>query len=195
MTCDILDLFCKRHSFYELNNILPIDHSDFEQLIKKNLALYPSAFNAQPARIVILWDHLQFWNIIKQALLNVAQPEAFEKIENKILGFASGAGTLLFFIDDSTIKQQKKKFPLYASNIKNWAYQSCAILQYMIWTTLANRNIGASLQHYNPLINESIQHAFDLPSNWELVAQMPFGGIDKIPLPHPTIGNTLRIIK
>ena len=46
------------------------------------------------------------------------------------------------------------------------------------WTALATENIGASLQHYNPLIDEKIKEAFDIPESWELRAQMPFGSIE-----------------
>ena len=34
------------------------------------------------------------------------------------------------------------------------------------------------MQHYNPLIDELIAGEFDLPSNWKLRAQMPFGSIE-----------------
>lgn len=45
------------------------------------------------------------------------------------------------------------------------------------WEGLRELGVGASLQHYNPVINEAVQKLFDLPSNWVLDAQMPFGGI------------------
>mgnify|MGYP001852288703 CR=1 FL=1 len=35
-----------------------------------------------------------------------------------------------------------------------------------------------SLQHYNPLIDEAIHQAFDLPETWKLRAEMPFGSIE-----------------
>ena len=42
---------------------------------------------------------------------------------------------------------------------------------------LAHRNtgMGASLQHYNPLIDDEVRKAWNLPGDWKLVAQMPFG--------------------
>ncbi len=49
------------------------------------------------------------------------------------------------------------------------------MLQYIIWTGLAAMGIGANLQHYNPLIDTEVAKAFNLPPNWKLVAQMPFG--------------------
>jgi len=31
------------------------------------------------------------------------------------------------------------------------------------------------LQHYNPLIDDEVRKAWNLPGDWKLVAQMPFG--------------------
>lgn len=33
------------------------------------------------------------------------------------------------------------------------------------------------MQHYNPVIDDAVKKLFDLPGDWVLVAQMPFGGI------------------
>jgi predicted oxidoreductase (fatty acid repression mutant protein) len=34
------------------------------------------------------------------------------------------------------------------------------------------------LQHYNPIIDDLVREAFDIPANWQLRAQMPFGSIE-----------------
>ena len=35
--------------------------------------------------------------------------------------------------------------------------------------------LGASLQHYNPLIDEEVKKQWSIPPNWKLIAEMPFG--------------------
>ena len=50
--------------------------------------------------------------------------------------------------------------------------------QQAVWVALANEGVGASLQHYNPLIDEMIAKEFNIPANWKLRAQMPFGSIE-----------------
>ncbi|WZU02833.1 hypothetical protein MGH68_08240 [Erysipelothrix sp. D19-032] len=41
---------------------------------------------------------------------------------------------------------------------------------------LTEAGLGANLQHYNPIVDSSLQRQeWDLPRNWKLVAQMPFG--------------------
>ena len=47
--------------------------------------------------------------------------------------------------------------------------------QLAIWTMLEDAGLGVSLQHYNPLIDETVYAEWKLDPKWELVAQMPFG--------------------
>lgn len=47
--------------------------------------------------------------------------------------------------------------------------------QLAIWTMLEDKGLGASLQHYNPLIDEDVRSTWHLPETWQLIAQMPFG--------------------
>ena len=44
-----------------------------------------------------------------------------------------------------------------------------------VWTLLEEEGFGASLQHYNPLIDEAVQVQWNLPASWKLIAEMPFG--------------------
>lgn len=49
------------------------------------------------------------------------------------------------------------------------------MLQFVIWTALENEGLGASVQHYNPLIDEKVKTSWIIPQSWKLIAQMPFG--------------------
>ena len=55
------------------------------------------------------------------------------------------------------------------------------MLQYMSGQALADNEIGASLQHYNELIEDDVKKMLSLPDNWQILAQMPFGNIEKTP--------------
>ena len=59
------------------------------------------------------------------------------------------------------------------------------MLQLAIWSSLRELGIGASLQHYNPVIDARVRELFDLPEEYVLVAEMPFGGIGEEPAPKP----------
>ncbi len=47
--------------------------------------------------------------------------------------------------------------------------------QLVVWTKLEDMGFGASLQHYNPLIDKEVQEQWSLSDSWRLIAQMPFG--------------------
>ena len=186
MTCDMLDLFANRHSFYDLNNNIPISEQEIIDIIQKSLELYPSSFNTQSSRVLLLLkkEHLQFWQMVENELLKTAPVEKNEAIKKRIYSFSQGYGTILYFIDTEITENMEKQMPLYADSFKSWDVQGCAILQYMIWSAFTNKEVGVSLQHYNPLINKTVQQMYNLSPRWELIAQMPFGGIVQTPEPH-----------
>ena len=74
-------------------------------------------------------------------------------------------------------------YPTYAENFPIWANHASAMLQISLWTALREAGIGASIQHYNHVIDEIVAKMFDVPSSWKLIAQMPFGGIVAEPEP------------
>lgn len=49
------------------------------------------------------------------------------------------------------------------------------MLQFAIWTQLEAEGLGVNLQHYNPVIDEAVKKEFNIPDEWRLIAQMPFG--------------------
>ena len=72
----------------------------------------------------------------------------------------------------------QEQFALYADNFPVWSEHSSAIAQFAVWTALSEHNIGASLQHYNPIVDAEIAEIFDIPANWKLRAQLVFGSIE-----------------
>ena len=142
----------------------------------------PSAFNSQSTRIVLLLNdqHIKFWENAKTVLKDVMGPDRdFEPTNQRINGFEHAYGTILYFEDEDVIKSLQEQMPSYADNFANWAVQTNAMHQYAIWTALSSKGIGASLQHYNPLVDQVTTQTFDIPASWKLVAQMPFGDIEE----------------
>lgn len=45
----------------------------------------------------------------------------------------------------------------------------------LVWTLLEAEGLGASLQHYNPMIDERVSQEWNVPSEWRLQAQLVFG--------------------
>lgn len=173
----VLDLAQKRRSCYALTNQIPLTQEQLLALVQEAVKQAPSAFNSQSARVLVLLGdkHHVFWQIVAQALQKIVPPENWPKTQEKINSFDRAFGTLLFFEDDSAIHALQERFPTYKDNFPIWAYQSNGMLEYLIWMALAEQGIGASLQHYNPLVQEAVTQTFELPHTWRLVAQMPFG--------------------
>ncbi|MBS0970981.1 MULTISPECIES: nitroreductase family protein [Yersiniaceae] len=179
MSNAFLESITARRSIYSLGSELPCSEYEVISLITQAVKLSPSAFNSQSSRVVILFDeqHHQLWEIVKQELKKIVPPDAFFTTENKISSFAAGAGTVLFFEDDRVIDDLQKQYALYADNFPVWSEHSTGIAQFSVWSALAQVKIGASLQHYNPLIDEAVHQQWHLPAHWRLRAQMPFGSI------------------
>ncbi|MBE6445563.1 MAG: nitroreductase family protein [Alphaproteobacteria bacterium] len=173
------NLLIKRRSIYNISNKTDINDDQLLSILLTALTYCPTAFNSQSGRMVLLLDnaHTVFWqktfNIIKTHI----KPEQTTKTFEKIQSFVNGHGTILFFDDQESIRKLQKQYPLYKNNFKTWSQQSQGILQFITWTLLAEVNIGASLQHYNPLIDQEVTNTFNIPKTWKLTAQMPFGSI------------------
>lgn len=167
----------KRRSQYALGKNLALSQAQTTELIQAAVKESPSAFNSQSTRVVILHgEHSEaFWGLVKEALRPLVPADNFATTETKVDSFAAGAGTVLFYEDQKVVKGLQEQFALYADNFPVWSEHASAIAQFAVWTALANADIGASLQHYNPLVDAAAAARWDIPSNWTLRAQMPFG--------------------
>lgn len=177
---NFLELIKKRRSIYSIGKNLKHIPSEIEELIQEAVKHSPSAFNSQSSRVVILFNqsHENFWNIVLDVLKTIVPAEALAGTEQKIQSFAAGAGTVLFFEDQDVIKGLQEQFELYADNFPVWSEHSTAIAQFTVWSVLAEQGLGASLQHYNPIIDEKVNTTFNIPTQWKLRAQLVFGSIE-----------------
>ena len=175
-----LDHIKQRRTIYAVGKNVALTPEQIESVIKEAVNYSPSAFNSQTSRIVTLFgeSHLQFWNIVRETLRKIVPEAAFEGTNTKINSFAAGYGTVLFYEDQDVVKSLQEQFALYADNFPVWSEHSSAIAQFAVWTALSEQNIGASLQHYNPIVDAEIAEIFDIPANWKLRAQLVFGSIE-----------------
>lgn len=167
-----------RRSYYTINNASPISDKEIQEIIEYAVLHVPSAFNSQSTRIVLLLgdNHLKLWSIVKETLRKIVPKDKFKATEDKIDScFASGYGTVLYFEDEGVIEGLQKQFPSYSDNFPKWSAHTSGMHQFAIWNMLEDAGLGASLQHYNPLIDEEVANTWNLDPNWKLIAQMPFG--------------------
>ncbi|RQD76044.1 MAG: nitroreductase [Halanaerobium sp. MSAO_Bac5] len=183
MAKDIYEAIKDRRSNYSISNEKVVPEARVEEIVKFAVKHTPTAFNSQTGRVVILFDeeNNRFWNIVEAALKKIVPEESFASTKEKIDGFRSGYGTVLFYEDQAVVEQMQEDFPLYSENFPKWSEQSSGMLQYNVWTLLEAEGLGASLQHYTELIEEDVRAEWDIPKNWRFVAQMPFGKVTAAP--------------
>lgn len=192
----VLEPLKSRHSVYALGRKVSLSDQELSQLIEDAFVLAPTAFNNQATRAVILLgeQHVKLWDLTEASLKTVAvSPEAFARTRTKLYSFRQAYGTILYFIDTDIVRQNETDFPLYAANFHDWAEQGLGGAQLSVWTALSANGLGASLQHYNPLIDAAVAETFDLPASWQLRGQMPFGSVEAPPEPKPMLPVTERV--
>ncbi|MEZ2746170.1 nitroreductase family protein [Halopseudomonas bauzanensis] len=177
MSNKAIEIYQKRRTQYALGKNLDVSNEQIIELVKEAVRQAPSSFNSQSSRAVILLGEQSelFWELTREALRPLVPADAFVNTENKLASFAAGAGTVLFFEDQDVVKGLQEQFASYADNFPIWSEQSSGIAQFAVWTALADAGIGASLQHYNPVVDAAVAKTWDIPTSWTLRAQMPFG--------------------
>jgi len=181
MANEFLNLIEQRRTIYALAKNVEQTPEYLTNLIQRTIRESPSSFNSQSSRAVILFnaEHEKFWNFVKKELQTYATDEvAAAKTDAKMDSFAAGLGTILFFEDMSVVEDLQTRFALYAENFPIWAEHSTAMAQFATWTALHTEGLGASLQHYNPIVDEQVHNEWDIPKNWKLRAQLVFGSIE-----------------
>jgi len=190
----------ERRTYYSIGKQSGVSEAQISKALEEAVLRTPSAFNSQSGRVVLLLGghHDKLWNIVKETLRAVIPADNFQPTEDKIdHSFSAGSGTVLFFDDTNITKGLQEKFPLYRDNFPIWAQQSNGMLQLITWIALENEGLGASLQHYNPLIDDAVKKQWQIPDSWQLIGQMPFGTPSGPPdaKEFQPVGDRLKIFK
>ena len=177
MSKNFYEALKERRSIYAISKESGVSNERIQEVINEAVLHTPSAFNSQSARVIVLFgeNHNKLWDITEASLKKIVPEENFAPTKEKIDSFRNGYASVLFFEDQNVVKNLQEQFSLYKDNFPVWSQQSSGMLQYVIWTSLAVEGLGASLQHYNELIEEAVAKEWNIPSGWKLVAQMPFG--------------------
>ncbi|OMD42923.1 nitroreductase family protein [Paenibacillus odorifer] len=177
MSNNFLEAVKGRRSIYAISKESTVTDAQIIEIVEQAVLHSPTSFNSQSSRAVVLLgeQHDKLWDITTETLRKIVPAEQFEGTAQKLASFKAGYGSVLFFEDQAVVKNLQENFALYAENFPVWANQSSGILQFVVWTSLSEVGLGASLQHYNPLIDDEVKEAWGIPQEWKLIAQMPFG--------------------
>lgn len=177
MSKDFFTAVADRRSFYGISKEAVVSDDRIKEIIEHAVKHTPSAFNSQSTRVVLLLgkEHDKLWDIAMEALRKIVPADSFSSTEDKINSFKNGYGTVLYFEDNAVIESLQNQFALYKDNFPIWSQQTSGMHQFVIWTALEIEGFGASLQHYNELIENDVKKEWSIPENWKLIGQMPFG--------------------
>ena len=177
MSKDFYTSLEERRSYYAIGKDSAVSLEKIQEVVEHAVKYTPSAFNSQSARVILLFgaQHDKLWDITKDALKKIVPVDQFSSTEAKIDSFRNGYGTVLFFEDNSVVESLQKQFALYKDNFPIWSLESNGMVQFAVWNSLELEGLGASLQHYNPLIDEAVRAQWNVPENWKLLGEMPFG--------------------
>ena len=177
MAKTFLEAIKDRRTYYAIGAGSPVSDERIREVVGEAVRNVPSAFNSQSDRVVLLLGkaHKKLWSIVMETLRAIVPPQNFAKTEEKIRSFAAGHGTVLYFDETDSTNALMEQFPAYRDNFPVWAQQANGMLQFAVWSVLEQDGLGASLQHYNPLIDDAVKAEWKLPKSWKLTAQMPFG--------------------
>lgn len=172
----IVNSLKKRRTYYNIKKELPASIENVIEMVEEITELVPDAFNMKSSRLVIVHGEMQnkLWDTIYNSFGGKVPRE-------KIDSFLAGYGTILYFYDSRVVSDMQSKFPAYAANFPVWANQASGMLQLAVWSGLRELEIGASLQHYNPIIDKAVKELLNIPEEYVLIAEMPFGAIGEEP--------------
>jgi len=183
MSSSFLNAIQVRRTHYGLSKSSFISDAQIKQILDTAIMHVPSPFNCQSARIVFVTGEKndKLWRkIVKHGFLKTLgdDPVQIKVNATKILEYAQGYGSILFFEDQAVLDGLRARIPNLKDCFAEWSGNSTGMLQFAVWTALSNEGLGASLQHhaaYSDEIATGILKEFDLPATWKCTAIMPFG--------------------
>lgn len=173
---NIINSLKRRRTYYNIKKEMPVSIEKVIEVVEEITELVPDAFNMKSSRVVIVHGEMQnkLWDKVYDVFGGKVPRE-------KIDSFKAGAGTILYFYDKKVVESLQNQYPAYADNFPVWANHASAMLQIAVWSGLRELEVGASLQHYNPVIDKAVKELLNIPEEYVLIAEMPFGAIGEEP--------------
>lgn len=185
-------LMQSRRSYYEIGGESPVTDQTIREIVEHAVKHTPSPMNSQGSRAVLLLhrNHGDFWDLVMRSIRDVNPGKDLSASEEKVAGFKAGYGTVLFFYDRDVTAQMAEEEPLYKDTFAEWSKQESAMQQFAVWNMLEEAGFGATLQHYNPIVDNYVYERWDISKSWQLNAEMPFG----LPTGPPWVGKEFEDI-
>lgn len=168
-----------RRSIYDLNSDSPISDTRIQELVRDAMLHVPSSFNSQSTRVIILLkdQHKKYWEMAKSTLAEGMDAETAKQRLGRLDGFHAAYGSILFLENQASIRGMQERTPAYASMFPGWSEHTSGMHQFVLWTALEAEGLGCNLQHYHtPAIENKAREIWAYPEDWQMKAQLVFGG-------------------
>ncbi|MGP6138610.1 MULTISPECIES: nitroreductase family protein [unclassified Jeotgalibaca] len=189
------ELAKSRRTQYAIGNNTELTKEEITARLRAVAKEVPTAFNSQTSRLVVVFgeDNEKLWGHILDVQKDVLQGEMWDMMSGVMQGAKGAVGTVLFFEDLDAVAAM----PVQGARGEAYKQNNNANLQYATWLALTELGLGASLQHMNvghaEGFDKSILEMFNLPANYEMIAQMPFGSIEGEAFPKEYIADEVRV--
>lgn len=185
----LVELAQQRRSVYDIGTNTDVTAQDVYGKLAELAPELPSAFNAQTTRIVVVSGeaHLKVWDIIDATQQAGISAELYAGLAPRFARAKKGLGTVLLFEDRASVEAM----PTSPQRRECYKENNHGIAVFAIGLILTELGLGASLQHHNigyeQGFDKEIREYLELPADWELLAEMPFGSIEATPADKPKI--------
>ena len=189
------ELVKTRRTSYALGANTELTNQEISDRITEIAREVPTASNSQTTRLVVLFgeDNAKLWDHILDVQKDVMPEQMWEMMSGVMEGAKNAVGTVLFFEDLDAVDAM----PAKGERAEAYKQNNNANNQYAIWLGLTELGLGASLQHMNigfeQGFDKSVKEMFNLPENWEMVAQMPFGSVEAPAMDKEYIEDDVRV--
>lgn len=183
------DLVHARRSIYEIGTNTDVTVDDVAATLRNITGRLPSAVNSQSTRLVIVTGEKNdaVWDMVHEDQKTALSPDMYEIFAPRFEQAKKGLGTVLMFESRDAVESMglsPDRNELYKEN-------NHGIAAFGVWLALTELGLGASLQHFNIGYEQGydakIREYLELPTDFEMLAQMPFGSIEEPGAQKPSI--------
>ena len=174
------DLVNSRRTVYGLGSNTDVTAEKVTEVLSNMAPKLPSAMNIQSTRLVVISGEVnkKVWELIDATQQQVMSEEMYAKKAPVYAAAKKAPGTVLFWESRNDVNSM----PTRPARAQAYKENNHAIAAYATWLALTELGLGASLQHvnvgYEQGSDKEIRELLDLPDDWEMLAQMPFGSIE-----------------
>lgn len=175
-----IEFLKKRRSIYAIGKNIELNNEEITELIEGAVKNSPTAFNSQTVRAVIAFGESsdRVWDIVLDELRKVVKDDDALRRRKKNRNFQGRFGNGTVFYGNGNRQEIGKRFSALRRQFCRLGGTRHRRRTAGRLGSFGSNGLGASLQHYNPLIDDAIRQQFDLPESWRLRAEMPFGSIE-----------------